>query len=78
MNYNYALTYSKSMYNIEEACREFIERYVLYNASESILNNFNSVNFIEENKFLILEEGTNNIIILSKYDFEDFDFIKGE
>ena len=56
MDYYYALTYSKSMYNVEEACRDFVE----------------------ENKFLILEEGTRNVIILSPYDFEDFNFIKGE
>lgn len=78
MDYCYALIYDKSIYNIEEACREFVEMYVLYDVSESVLDNFNSVNFIEENKFLILEEGVKNIIILSKYDFEDFDFIKGE
>lgn len=78
MDYYYALTYSKSMYNVEEACRDFVERFVLYDMSESILNNFNSVNFVEENKFLILEEGTRNVIILSPYDFEDFNFIKGE
>ena len=54
------------------------EMYVLYDLPKGILDNFNSVNFIEENKFLILEEGVKNIIILSKYDFEDFDFIKGE
>lgn len=78
MNYYYALTYSKSRYSIEEACREFVEMYVLCDMPESILNNFDSVNFVEENKFLILEEGTENIIILSSYDFEDFDFIKGE
>ena len=78
MNYYYALTYSKSMYNIEEACREFIERFVLYDMPDNILNNFNSIEFIKENKFLILEEGTRNVIILSPYDFEDFNFIKGE
>ncbi|WP_286233377.1 hypothetical protein [Romboutsia ilealis] len=78
MDYYYALTYSKSMYNVEEACRDFVERFVFYDMSESILNNFNSVNFVEENNFLILEEGTRNIIILSQYDFEDFNFIKGE
>ena len=78
MNYYYALTYSKSMYNIEEACREFIERFVLYDMPDNILNNFNSIEFIKENKFLILEEGARNIVILSPYNFEDFDFVKGE
>ena len=78
MDYCYALIYDKSIYSIEEVCKEFVEMYVLYDLPKGILDNFNSVNFIEENKFLILEEGVKNIIILSKYDFEDFDFIKGE
>jgi hypothetical protein len=78
MEYLYALTYSKYKYSLEEACRDFVEMYVLYDASEVILNNFNSVDFIKENKYLILEEGVNNIIILSSQDFENFDFAKGE
>ena len=78
MEYLYALTYSKYKYSLEEACRDFVEMYVLYDVSEVILNNFNSVDFIKENKYLILEEGVNNIIILSSQDFENFDFTKGE
>ena len=78
MEYLYALTYSKYKYSLEEACRDFVEMYVLYDASEVILNDFNSVDFIKENKYLILEEGVNNIIILSSQDFENFDFAKGE
>lgn len=78
MDYYFALTYSKSMYSIEEACREFVEKFVLYDMPESILNNFDSVNFVEENKFLILEDGARNIVILSPYSFGDFNFIKGE
>ena len=78
MGYLYALTYSKEQYSLEEACRDFISMYVLYDAPESILDNFDSVNFIKENEYLIIEEGINNIIILSYYDFEDFDFIRGE
>ena len=41
MEYLYALTYSKYKYSLEEACRDFVEMYVLYDASEVILNNFN-------------------------------------
>lgn len=52
--------------------------YVLCDVSDIILNYFDSKSFIKENKHLILEENESKIIILSNYDFEDFDFIKGE
>lgn len=78
MEYLYALIYSKDDYSLEEASKAFVEMYVLCDVSDIILNYFDSKSFIKENKHLILEENESKIIILSNYDFEDFDFIKGE
>ena len=78
MEFLNAIIYKKEEYSLKEACDEFVSLYVLYDIPEVILNNFDSVNFIKENKHLMLEESTDKIIILSDYDFEDFDFVKGQ
>ncbi|MCR1821318.1 hypothetical protein [Terrisporobacter muris] len=78
MEYLNAIYYDKNIYSLKEACREFVQMHVLFDVPETILDYFDSVAFIKQNKYLFLEESESKIIILSMYDLEDFDFIKGE
>lgn len=73
----YALVYNKNEYSLKEACMDFMEMYVLEDHSDILLEYVDAIGFIKNNKYLLLEEGIDNIIIVSDYDFEDFDFIKG-
>ena len=73
----YALVYNKNEYSLKEACMDFMEMYVLEDNSDVLLEYVDAIGFIKNNKYLLLEEGIDNIIIVSDYDFEDFDFIKG-
>ena len=73
----YALVYNKNEYSLKEACMDFMEMYVLEDNSDVSLEYIDVIGFIKNNKYLLLEEGIDNIIIVSDYDFEDFDFIKG-
>lgn len=73
----YALVYNKNEYSLKEACMDFMEMYVLEDNSDILLEYVDAIGFIKNNKYLLLEEGIDNIIIVSDYDFEDFDFIKG-
>lgn len=73
----YALVYNKNEYSLKEACMDFMEMYVLEDNSDVLLEYIDAIGFIKNNKYLLLEEGIDNIIIVSDYDFEDFDFIKG-
>lgn len=74
----YALVYNnKNEYSLKEACMDFMEMYVLENNSDVLLEYIDAIGFIKNNKYLLLEEGIDNIVIVSDYDFEDFDFIKG-
>lgn len=56
---------------------DFMEMYVLEDNSDVLLEYIDAIGFIKNNKYLLLEEGIDNIVIVSDYDFEDFDFIKG-
>lgn len=78
MEYLNALVYDKNEYSLKEVCDEFVMMHVLYDLPELVLNNFDSISFIKDNKYLFLEESESKIIILSEYDFENYDFIKGE
>ena len=73
----YALVYNKNEPSLKEACMDFMEMYVLEDHSDILLEYVDAIGFIKNNKYLLLEEGIDNIIIVSDYDFEDFDFIKG-
>jgi hypothetical protein len=73
----YALVYNKNEYSLKEACMDFMEMYVLEDNSDVLLEYIDAIGFIKNNKYLLLEEGIDNIVIVSDYDFEDFDFIKG-
>lgn len=73
----YALVYNKNEHSLKEACMDFMEMYVLEDHSDILLEYVDAIGFIKNNKYLLLEEGIDNIIIVSDYDFEDFDFIKG-
>ena len=73
----YALVYNKNEYSLKEACMDFMEMYVLEDNSDILLEYVDAIGFIKNNKYLLLEEGIDNIVIVSDYDFEDFDFIKG-
>ena len=73
----YALVYNKNEYSLKEACMDFMEMYVLEDHSDILLEYVDAIGFIKNNKYLLLEEGIDNIVIVSDYDFEDFDFIKG-
>lgn len=73
----YALVYNKNEYSLKEVCMDFMEMYVLEDHSDILLEYVDAIGFIKNNKYLLLEEGIDNIIIVSDYDFEDFDFIKG-
>ena len=72
----YALVYNKNEYSLKEACMDFMEMYVLEDNSDVLLEYIDAIGFIKNNKYLLLEEGIDNIVIVSDYDFEDFDFIK--
>ena len=73
----YALVYNKNEYSLKEVCMDFMGMYVLEDHSDILLEYVDAIGFIKNNKYLLLEEGIDNIIIVSDYDFEDFDFIKG-
>ena len=73
----YALVYNKNEYSLKEACMDFMEMYVLEDNSDVLLEYIDAIGFIKNNKYLLLEEGIDNIVVVSDYDFEDFDFIKG-
>ena len=73
----YALVYNKNEYSLKEVCMDFMEMYVLEDHSDILLEYVDAIGFIKNNKYLLLEEGIDNIVVVSDYDFEDFDFIKG-
>ena len=73
----YALVYNKNEYSLKEACMEFMEMYVLEDNSDILLEYVDGIGFIKNNKYLLLEEGIDNIIIVSDYDLKTLTLLKG-
>lgn len=75
-----AKVYSKAEYSLEEACESFVGDYVIDMITNGylLIEYFDSVRFIQENRYLDLEEGFSSYIILSDEDMEEFNFLRGE